>query len=85
MAFFRRDNTPGNQTQTYTTFLGHSSQIFFAFRIRLIRSYSEALSGFMKYLRYNARADWLATMFISEGRDMARTETLEIFYKSNIK
>ena len=27
---------------------------------------------FIKYLRYNARADWLATMFISEDRDVAR-------------
>ena len=44
-----------------------------------------SISVFIKYLRYNVRADWLATMFISEDRDMGCTKTLKIFYKSNIK
>ena len=39
---------------------------------------------FIKYLRYNACADWLATMFISDDRDIARTKTSKIFYKSKI-
>ena len=36
-------------------------------------------------MRYKAHADWLATMFISEDRDIAHTKAWEIYYKSNIK
>lgn len=34
---------------------------------------------------FNTCADLLATMFISEDRDIARTKKMKIFYKSNIK